>query len=140
MNKKIINATVTEYDAIIFKSRLERDAYKTFLQAGLEVQYEVAPIILLKGFRPKTTIKIRGKERVTKKGTPVTIRDWTYTPDFVLKHGDKTIYVEMKGFGNDNLPLKRKMFLHYLEQFDNVEYWEVYSIKELKTLIDEEFK
>ena len=133
-NKKIKNATITEYNGIQFRSQLELRAYKVLTQAGLAVSYEPEPVKLLEGWKSEIKRFIKGKWETSK------IRDWTYTPDFIVSNKDKTIFIEMKGFGNDQLPLKRKMFLHYLEENyspEEVEYWEIYKITELKQLINE---
>lgn len=136
-NKKIIGAKKIEFDGIEFRSALEMKAYKVLKGAGLKFDYEPKPIVLLEGWKCNIERFIKGKWETGHK-----VREWTYTPDFVIYNGNRTIFVEMKGFGNDNLPLKRKMFLKYLEDnykgdlFGEVaEYWEVYKISELETLI-----
>lgn len=133
INKKIKNATKREFDGIQFRSDLELRAYKVLKVSGLKFNYEPEPITLIKGFKCLLPRFIKGKWETGHK-----VRDWTYTPDFEIYLPNKTIIVEMKGFGNDQLPLKRKMLLYTLENggfFFDHEYWEIYKIKELEELI-----
>ena len=48
--------------------------------------------------------------------TTTKIRDITYTPDFVDPHGRWII--EVKGYANDVLPMKWKMFKNHLMQLE----------------------
>lgn len=137
-NRKIKNATECEYNGIHFRSKLERSAYKMFEALHIDVNYEPEPVVLLSGWRPTIRHIIHGKDNTTKTGYKK-ILDWTYTPDFIFDRNGKRYFIEMKGRGNDNLPLKRKMFLRYLEDnynCDEVEYWEVYGIGELAKLLN----
>lgn len=139
-NKKILNAEECTFNDKKFKSKLERSAYMVFRSLGIDVEYELEPYVLLEGWCPKVKTIIHGDDNKTKKGSNKKIMDWKYTPDFVFTKNDKKYFVEMKGFGNDTLPLKRKMFIKYLENNfdpDTVEYWEVYSITELRKLLSE---
>jgi len=140
-NKKIKNVKTREFDGIKFRSDLELRAYKVLKASGLNFSYEPESEVLLKGFKCDVPRFIKGKW--CKEGEK--LRDWTYTPDFVIETDSKKIYVEMKGFGNDTLPLKRKMFLYKLclqrlealFQGKTEEYWEIYKISELEKLVKE---
>ena len=51
INKKIKNATSTEYDGIKFKSKLEVTIYKALKEKGLNPLYEKTKFILQEGFK-----------------------------------------------------------------------------------------
>ena len=51
-NKKIKNATASEYNNIKFKSKLELTVYKTLVQAGFNPEYENKHYTLWEGFKP----------------------------------------------------------------------------------------
>lgn len=108
-NKKVKNATSLTSNGIQFKSILEARIYKKLLEYGITPEYEPLKIVLQNGFKPKSLWFIDGKAQTTK------IRDLTYTPDFKFIYCGQTVYLEAKGFVTDRYPLKRKMFLHYLE-------------------------
>ena len=115
-NKKIKNATPTEYNGIKFKSITEVMVYKTLLQEGFEPHYEPSKYPIWRGFKPQVPCykpnKLGELELQTKK-----IIDITYTPDFLFMAPDnKTVIIfEVKGLDNDTYPIKEKMFRLYLE-------------------------
>lgn len=116
MNKKIKNATPTEYNGIIYRSVLEANCAEVFDKAGIEVQYEPYEIVLLPAFN------YFGEA----------LRKITYTPDFV---GDSFI-VECKGYPNDNWHDKRKWIMNYLlKNSSKLRFYEIHSVKELEKLI-----
>lgn len=121
-NKKIKNATITEFQGITFRSKLEVTVYKALLEDASKdnsiknIQYEPEKHVIWKGFKPTLPFYIRDKK--TKKLTNATTKlvDITYTPDIVFEYGNNIVLVEVKPqFMNDVFPYKRKLFRKYLE-------------------------
>jgi hypothetical protein len=129
-NKKIKNATSTEYDDIKFKSKLEVTIYKTLKEKGLNPLYECNKFILQEGFRPSKPHYVKGVCPKTANGYAKIIQI-TYTPDFTVEYNDKLLFIEAKGKQNDSYPIKRKLFLNYLDKLPNAYFMEVYSKKDL---------
>ena len=129
INKKIKNATVITFNNIKFKSKLECLMYKLLIESNLEVQHEETKIILMEGFYPKKWFS-KSKEQVKK------ILNLTYTPDFIIKHNDYTVYIEVKGFMSDNYPIKRKLFLNKINDEKNSIFFEVYTKKDMLHCIE----
>lgn len=123
-NRKVINATSTKINNIKFKSRIEASIYKYLLDNGYNPLYEPDTFIIFSGFYPAPYI-IDGIIKKTK------CKDITYTPDFKINIGNKTIYIEVKGFSNDVYPYKRKLFLSYIKNLDGIYFIEVHSKKGL---------
>jgi len=118
-NKKIKNATVTVYNGITFRSKLEAECAKILDEEGIKYQYEPFKIILLPSF------KYLGK----------TLREWHYSPDFVVFNN---IIIEVKGFPNDVWGYKKKMILKYIVDHNYMyEFYEVKNKTQLRTLIKE---
>lgn len=130
INKKVKNATSVEYDGIKFKSKLELTIYKALKEKGLNPLYECNKFILQEGFRPSKPYYIKGVCPKTASGYAKIIQI-TYTPDFTVEYGDKILFIEAKGKQNDSYPIKRKLFLKYLESMSNSYFMEVYSKKDL---------
>ena len=106
---KNINATISAFNGIIFKSKLEKYAYiKIKEKLKIEPVYEAKRYILQQPFTlendiyegSKTGIKLANKN----------IRPITYTPDFEFIYNDKYYIVETKGRPNEAFPLRWKMF------------------------------
>lgn len=129
INKKIKNATTTSFNGIIFKSKLECLMYKLLIESNLEVQHEEIKITLMEGFYPKKWFS--HSQEQTKK-----IISLTYTPDFIIKHNDYTVYIEVKGFMSDNYPIKRKLFLNKINEEKNSIFFEVYTKKDMLHCIE----
>lgn len=75
---------------------------------------------------------------IQKTGKIVGIR---YTPDFYFKYNNLNVYIEAKGIENDVFYIKKKMFLHYLDQLytekgEKSMYFEVYTKKQLLQAIE----
>lgn len=147
-NKKIRNATPISCQNIAFKSKLETMVYKTLIEEGFSPQYEPTRYELWGKQEPTIPFYTKGKfKKLNKHLTALssdTVKDMRplspihYTPDFVFSHGSKTIFVEAKGMQNDVYPYKMKLFRAYLEQYtdkENYEIWEVYTKRQLLTLI-----
>lgn len=130
INKKVKNATSVEYDGIKFKSKLELTIYKALREKGLNPLYECNKFILQEGFRPSKPYYLKGVCPKTANGYAKIIQI-TYTPDFTVEYGDKILFIEAKGKQNDSYPIKRKLFLKYLESMSNSYFMEVYSKKDL---------
>lgn len=130
INKKVKNATSVEYDGIKFKSKLELTIYKALREKGLNPLYEYNKFILQEGFRPSKPYYLKGVCPKTANGYAKIIQI-TYTPDFTVEYGDKILFIEAKGKQNDSYPIKRKLFLKYLESISNSYFMEVYSKKDL---------
>jgi hypothetical protein len=118
-NKKIKNATVTIYNGITFRSKLEAECAKILDEEGIKYQYEPFKIVLLPSF------KYLGK----------TLREWSYSPDFVIFNN---VIIEVKGFPNDVWGYKKKMILKYIVDHNYIyEFYEVKNKTQLRTLIKE---
>lgn len=130
INKKVKNATSVEYDGNKFKSKLELTIYKALKEKGLNPLYECNKFILQEGFRPSKPYYLKGVCPKTASGYAKIIQI-TYTPDFTVEYGDKILFIEAKGKQNDSYPIKRKLFLKYLESMSNSYFMEVYSKKDL---------
>jgi len=100
------------YDGITFASGLEKYAYKSLKEAGINFKYEGETFELLPSFNfnnecferqsnSKGDFIDRGNKKVL---------NIKYTPDFV---GDDFI-IETKGRANDSFPLRWKMFKHLM--------------------------
>ena len=132
-NKKVKNATPLSYDGIDFKSRLEAVVYKTFKDAGFNIQYEPCKYVLWRGFKP--TIPFYNRKKKTKHSNVTGLKldnkkllDTTYTPDFQFKHKGHLIIIESKGLETEVFLIKKKLFRQYLEMnVPNSIYFEVFS-------------
>lgn len=134
-NKKVINATEVYSNGIHFKSTLESRFYNYMVKQGFNPQYESQSFILWDGFYPQKPFYIDGQPYVTKRGYPKKLKDWVYTPDFIITLGHCTFIIEAKGQPNDVYSYKRKLFLKILDTMRYTYFFEVHSIKGLaKTL------
>lgn len=137
-NKKIKNARICQFDGITFKSAQEMSIYKHLLSVGITPQYEPERFTIWdKGAMTVLFYDRYGKtfKRIKRKPTAI-----HYTPDFIFNVGSIKVFLEVKGFSNDVFPYKAKLFRDYLENLPNKEnlcYAIIYSIKDLKLLLDE---
>ena len=152
-NKKIKNATVTEYDGIKFRSKQEVMCYKVLKENGFEPLYEQKYYHLFDGFVPHVPFYTKNKfKRKNKWITTISkhtvidnrsIDSWVYTPDFVFIYKDYTIIVEVKGKENDVYPYKKKLFRYELElqqqsnPYIHYEFWEIYTKQQLLDCINQ---
>lgn len=120
VNKKIKGATVTEYNGIKFRSKLESRVARFLEDNNIQFEYESFKLCLL------PTIRYNGQ----------TIRSVHYTPDF--KCGN--FLIEAKGYPNDSWSLKKKLIIATIER-DHLPYKfrEVHNIIDLKKVIAEMF-
>lgn len=116
-NRKIKNATPTEYNGIQFKSKTEVMVYKTLLQYGFKPYYEPTKYGVWRGFKP-TVPTYKPDKTGQLKLEDKKIIDITYTPDFIFMAPDNKTVIIMEakgGFLNDTYPIKEKLFRGYLE-------------------------
>lgn len=133
-NKKIKNATTKTYDGINFKSVTEVMVYKTLKEKGYNVEYETMKFNIFDSFKPIIPFYISKKGTLkldSSKQRPI-----TYTPDFILKHKERYIFIEAKGYTNDVYPYKRKIFRKFLEtNYPDSMFFEVYTKKNVLEMI-----
>jgi hypothetical protein len=139
-NKKIKNATECELDGINFRSKQERSIYKYLLSIGITPQYESERFTIWD--RDKFSVPFydrygRTFKRIDRKPTSV-----HYTPDFIFNVGDIKVILEVKGFKNDAVPYKTRLFRDLLEKIkdnsgEKLCYAIVYTIKDLKFLLND---
>lgn len=136
VNKKIANATPTEYNGIKFKSQIESRIYKALLTVGITPEYEKHTYIL----SPKSKTTVPFYNRTPKKGFHLINRNLsaiTYTPDFTFTLNNVFVIIEVKGRENDVFPFKRNLFRKLLETFDfPVMFFEIRNKKELLQSLD----
>lgn len=149
-NYRVRGATVTEINGIKFKSRLEASCYKVLSDAGFqEVKYEPERYILMNSFRlnkvsylrPKTLSPGKYSSDMYHQERPVMLI--TYTPDFLISVpiGEAThhFFFDVKGKENDTYPIKKKIFLKYLESISSdiniYHFIEPHSVKQVKQAI-----
>lgn len=147
-NKKILGAKITVYNNIKFLSKLECDCYKLLENSGLLFWYEPETITLVDGFYPNNiNIYAPSKKLVGKKikyGKCLSkqtgkIRKITYTPDFKVEKDNCVYYFDAKGQPNDTYPIRKKLFLNYLETLpkDKTYYFiEPHSLSQMKEAIN----
>lgn len=132
-NRRIKNATPTQYAGIEFKSKIETMVYRTLVENGLEPQYEAHKYALWSGRKPTVPFYTKTKKELLKLDM-AKLRDATYTPDFYLEYAGMKIIIEAKGQTNDVFPLKFKMFRQLVESFpDHDKYllFEIFSKRQL---------
>lgn len=121
---KVKNAKKSVFDGLSFDSNLELFTYKTLKANGIHgFGRENWTVTLIEPFvfsgiateaHLKTNKETKKKQVVLGQVTNK-IRPMTYTPDFVCINENKQGWViECKGWGNEQYPLKRKMFKQYL--------------------------
>lgn len=138
-NKKIKNATSTNYNGINFRSRLEVSCYKKLETSGLSFNYESEKIVLWKGKKTDfVTVYLPDKNKnLVPIKTGYKLRDITYTPDFKVIHKNYIIYFDVKGHINDTYPMKKKMFIQHLNNLKgNYMFFEPHSIKQMMQAIE----
>lgn len=133
-NKKIKNATVSEYNNIRFKSKLELTVYKTLVQAGFNPEYENKHYTLWEGFKPTIPFFTKDKNKRLKLDN-TKLRDITYTPDFTFIYNNRLIIIEVKGIENDVYPVKKKLFRKIIED-TNALFFEIFTKNQLLQAID----
>ena len=112
-NKKVRNATAIEYEGIQFKSRLERACYIRLKSEGFTPLYEPTHYVLLPPFKLNNGVINANKKKDLSLYT--SFRALTYTPDFEFTYKGIHVFYDAKGMPNDTYPLKKKLFISYLE-------------------------
>lgn len=146
-NKKIKNATPSNFAGVALKSQTEKLIWKTLKELNIEALYEPEKIVLIEGFKPtklfytkkriKTLVNNKIKKHWELRDNNDKIINITYTPDFVFKLNGYKVYLEVKGFENDTYPIKKKLFRRWMETQDYpIVYAEIYTKKELLKLIE----
>lgn len=137
INKKIKNATTTEFDGVKFRSMLEKRFYVYLKHKDIEFEYEPEKIVLWERSKSHFTIPYYDKigrtfKKVTSK--PLSV---TYTPDFILSYKGWKVYLEVKGWKNDVVPYKIRLFRDWLEKQNTPKqcYAVVRTIKELEYVL-----
>lgn len=133
-NKKVIGAQETTVNSIKFKSLLESRFYNYLKSIDVDFDYEVERITLKEGFKPKCLFFKAEKGSIKQDISKV--RGITYTPDFVIRLNDYTVYVEAKGFKTDSYNIKVKLFRKHIDNWEKVIFAEVKTLKQLKELIE----
>lgn len=134
-NKKVIGATQVSAENIQFKSKLERSCYLKLREAGLQVSYEPERVVIWEGKKLEKVLnysKNNGSQDLEL--STRTLLPITYTPDMKVTCPSLVCYIEIKGFANDRYPIKKKMFLKWLEEKnDNIQYvfFEIYSVRQI---------
>lgn len=134
VNRKIKNATDCIIDGIEFKSLLEGRIYKYLKSIGIIPEYESKKFKIWD--RDKFSFPYfdrYGKvfKKITRKPSPV-----HYTPDFIFTYKGFTVILEAKGFKNDVVNYKIRLFRELLDTLEgNLCYAVVYSVKDVKTLL-----
>lgn len=139
-NKRIKGAHSVEFDNIKFKSALECSCYKKLKESGLEFYYESERLVIWEGLKlQKTKLYIPNKIHRVLEEYNKKLLNITYTPDFIVIKDNYKIYFDVKGKENDVYPIKRKMFLKYLEEKqDNWIYifFEPHNVRQMIQAID----
>jgi hypothetical protein len=134
-NKKIKGAVSVEFNNIKFKSRLEKACYQRLLNSGLTFFYEPERIVIFPGRRLGRATYFQPDSRNKKKvGAAIKpLLPITYTPDFLVVVDNNWCYFDVKGYANDRYPLKKKMFLSYLDEIvnKNCYFFEVHSVAQI---------
>lgn len=139
-NRKIINATPTDFDGVKFRSKLETSIYKALLAKGIDVNYEPQKCKVW----DKDGFQVPYYDRSGKKpfglitSKPICVH---YTPDMIFDYKGIRVFLEVKGFKNDVAPYKIRMFREWLDKYaDETKtkccYAVVYAIKDVNSLLN----
>lgn len=143
INKKVLGTKIKEYKGITFKSTSEYNSYKILENSELEFYYEPEKIKLFDGTKLVNT-KLYAPNKLKNKGTydktlelqTKSLIAITYTPDFKIIYKDYIIYADIKGNPNDTYPIKKKMFLKYLESLNSKTlFFEPHNMKQVHQMI-----
>lgn len=119
-----------EKNKIKFRSPLEKFCYEKLLANNINAKYEPESYTLLESFNAKNVrmyfpkkdqehYKATGRRRFNLLPYNSKIRSISYTPDFLAKINNHIIFIEVKGRINDAYPLRKKLFIKYLENWAN---------------------
>ena len=148
MGKKIVNSKTTIYKGIKFKSNLEKTCYEALFVAGFNPSYESKQYQIVDSFKLKQgkyyypkLIKKKPKKLYKLVLSESNINGIGYTPDFYFVYNNYHIFVETKGRQNESYPLRKKLFLLYLEKISkerkfNYYFFEPHSKKDIIEMIE----
>ena len=126
-NSKVRNARKVLYDGIGFDSKLEVSCYKLLKENNINFTYNEDKILLFEGLKLENTVFYQPNSKNEYVINTRKVLNTTYTPFFrIITNNGLVIYVETKGKENDVYPLKRKMFLKWLEQVAVDNEWKCY--------------
>ena len=145
-NKKIKNAQKHIYNGIKFNSGLEVTAYKLFVAAGFQPQYEPRTFNVWQGKKFSVPCYDMHNDRKLKKDVwginTYKPYDLKYTPDFIFyitdsSGAEKMIVIESKGFPSEKYAYQKKLFRSWLEDnAPNSMFFEVHNQKQIKAAIE----
>lgn len=121
---------------------MEYSCYKKLLEAGFNVLYEPEKVILWEGGKCDNILSYQPNKKIKAQLTQSTrpLLPITYTYDFLIEQDNCKFYFDAKGYANDRYPLKKKMFLLYLEHLSKISsykyvFFEVQRISQLNQAI-----
>lgn len=120
-NKKIINATPVLSNGQTYKSKLEEWTHKRLKVEGFDAKYEELKYVLSEATELekvqfyKVAKDRKSLKKILTKSSGL-LKALTYTPDFTFLYKGYLVIYDVKGFHNDTYPIKRKLFLKYLEE------------------------
>lgn len=144
-NKRVIGAEEVVYDDIKFRSKLELYTYKKLISNNFDFEYEGMRVDLIPSFELNSTEVYYPVESGKQKGVMkqrFKVDAKTYKVDFVVKKDNYHVFIECKGYANDDYPTKRKLFLKWLEATykpnDEITpiFWEPHNQKQVNDCIE----
>ncbi len=127
---------MTFFDGIQFKSILEKKVYEKLKESGFQPKYEAQTFLLFEGFKPTVPFWVYNKKKHCFKNNSAKLRDWTYTPDFIIEYNNYKIIIEVKGFENDVFPYKFKLFRKLFEKFEDKERYIILRINSISEVTE----
>jgi predicted nuclease of restriction endonuclease-like RecB superfamily len=121
---KYNNQKVTAY-GIEFDSKLELFTYQMFKSNKYDIRRCEDSFELIPKFKHYNVLK----------GKLEGIRAVKYTPDFLVRRGNETIVLEVKGYPSKDYPLRKKMFLQ--KYGNDYMFIEIHSQKECLQVLAE---
>jgi 5-methylcytosine-specific restriction endonuclease McrBC regulatory subunit McrC len=118
------NQKVKAY-GIEFDSKLELYVYQMFKSNKYDIRRCEDSFELIPKFKHYNMLK----------GKLEGIRAVKYTPDFLVRYGNETIVLEVKGFPSKDYPLRKKMFLQ--KYGNDYMFIEIHSQKECLQVLAE---
>lgn len=123
-------------DGITFRSSLEANCYKLLRDSGLEFEYEPKKELLLSGFKMRNTKLYCPDKKKKLILYEKKILDISYLPDFVVKHGCLSFYIDSKGMETPEYKIKKKLFLKKLEETKNNFFFEPHNLSQMSLVIE----
>jgi predicted nuclease of restriction endonuclease-like RecB superfamily len=117
--------TKVDLYGIKFDSKLELYVYQMFKSKKYDIRRCEDSFLLIDKFKHYNVLK----------GKLEGIRAVKYTPDFLVRRGNETIVLEVKGFPSKDYPLRKKMFLQ--KYGNDYMFIEIHSQKECLQVLDQ---